>query len=78
MNKGIIKIFKLKIYIILILLITHKNIQMIYYIIFIYLITFIVKNLSKKRIGENMKHKEKDEKKEEKGLKETKRIYSLN
>ena len=68
MNRGIIKNFKLKIYIILILLATHKNIQRIYYIIFIYLITFIVKKLSKKRIGENMKHKEKDEKK----LKKTK------
>ena len=39
---------------------------MIYYILFIYLITFIVKKLSKKRIGENMKHKEKDEKKKKK------------
>ena len=39
---------------------------------YIYLIIFIVKKLSKKRIGENMKHKEKDEKKEEKELKETK------
>ena len=63
MNRGIIKIFKLQIYIILILLTTHKNIQKIYYIIFIYLITFIVKKLSKKKIKENMKHKEKDEKK---------------
>ena len=62
MNKGIIKNFKLKIYIILIFLTIHKNIQMIYYIIFIYLITFIVKKLSKK-IEENMKYKEKDEKK---------------
>ena len=69
MNKGIIKIFKLKIYIILIFLIIHKNIQKIYYIIlyyiilyYIYLITFIVKKLSKK-IEENMKHKEKDENK---------------
>ena len=46
---------------------------MIYYILlyYIYLITFIVKKLSKKRIEENMKH-EKNE------LKETKRIYSLN
>ena len=50
MNKGIIKKFKLKIYIILILLTIHKNIQMIYYIIFIYLITFIVKKLSMKKI----------------------------
>ena len=33
----------------------------LYYILFIYLITFIVKKLSKKRIEENMKHKEKDE-----------------
>ena len=63
MNRRIIKFFKLKIYIILILLTTHKNIQMIYYIIFIYLITFIVKKLSKKIIEENMQHKEKDEKK---------------
>ena len=59
----IIKIFKLKIYIILILLIIHKNIQRIYYIIFYYIIfiylnTFIVKKLSKK-IEENMKHKKK-------------------
>ena len=63
MNKGIIKIFKIKIYIILILLTTNKNIQKIYYILFIYLITFIVKKLSKKKIEENMKYKEKDENK---------------
>ena len=44
---------------------------MIYYI---YLITFIVKKLSNKRIKENMKHKEKNEKK----LKETKQIHNLN
>ena len=75
MNRCIIKKFKSKIYIILILLTTHKNIQKIYYILFIYLITFIVKKLSKKIIEETMKHKEKDEKKE---LKETKRIYNLN
>ena len=65
---GIIKNFKLKIHKILILLITHKNIQRIYFIIFIYLITFIMKKLSKKRIEENMKHKEKK-------LKETKQIH---
>ena len=46
---------------------------MIYYI---YLFNHIhQEKLSKKRIEENMKHKEKDEKKE---LKETKRIHSLN
>ena len=80
MNKGIIKKFKLKIYIILILLTTHKDIQKRYYIIlylFIYLITFIVKKLSKKIIEENMKYKKKMKKKE-KELKETKRIHSLN
>ena len=62
----IIKIFKLKIYIILILLTTYKKYtkDILYYIyLFIYLITFIVKKLSKKRIEENMKHKEKDGKK---------------
>ena len=62
MNKGIIKIFTLKIYIILILLTIHKNLQRIYYILFIYLITFIMKNLSKKKIKKNMKYKEKDKK----------------
>ena len=41
MNKKIIKNFKLKIYLILILLTTHKNKQMIYYIIIIYLNIFI-------------------------------------
>ena len=34
-----------------------------YYIIFIYLSHSFVKKLSKKKIEENMKHKEKDEKK---------------
>ena len=69
MNREIIKNFKLKIYIIPILLTIHK----IYkgYIIFIYLITFIVKKLSKKKIKENMKHKEKE-------LKKTKWIHNLN
>ena len=74
MNREIIKISNLKIYIILIFLTTHKNIQKIYYFIFIYLIIFIVKKLSKKIIEENIKYKEKDEKK----LKKTKRLYSLN
>ena len=44
---------------------------------YIYLITFIVKKLSKKIIEKNMKHEEKVEKKE-KELKETKQIHSLN
>ena len=75
MNRGIIKIFKLKIYIILILLIIHKNIQRIYYIIFIYLITFIVKKLFKKN-----KRKYEIQRKilKQKELKEIKRIHSLN
>ena len=60
MKRVIIKNFKLKIYIILIFLTTHKNIQKIYYIIFIYLITFIMKKLFQKRIEENIKYKEKD------------------
>ena len=55
MNKKIIKNFKLKIYIILIFLTIYENIQNIYYIIFIYLIT--VKKLYKKIIKQNMKHK---------------------
>ena len=65
MNRGIIKKFKLKIYIIPILLIIHKNIQRIYYIIFIYLITFIVKKLFKKnkRKYETQKKKMKKERK---------------
>ena len=49
----------------MILLTTHKNIQMIYYII-LYLIIkshSFVKKLFKKRIEENMKYKEKDENK---------------
>ena len=48
MNREIIKISNLKIYIILIFLTTHKNIQKIYYILFIYLITFIEKNYLRK------------------------------
>ena len=57
MNKEIIKNFKLKIYIILILLITHKNIQKIYYILFIYLITFIEKNYLRKYETQRKKNK---------------------
>ena len=61
MNKEIIKNFKVKIYIILILLIIHKNIQRIYYI---YLFNHIHREKSYlKKIKENMKHKEKDENK---------------
>ena len=60
MNRKIIKNFKLKIYIILILLIIHKNIQTIYYI---YLFNHIHREKLSKKIKENMKHKEKDEKK---------------
>ena len=50
MNREIIKFFKQKIYLILILLITQKNKQMIYYIIFIYLTHSFVKTIFKKRI----------------------------
>ena len=60
MNRGIIKNFKLKIYIILILLIIHKNIQTIYYI---YLFNHIHREKLSKKIKKNMKHKEKDENK---------------
>ena len=64
MNRKIIKNFKLNIY----NTDSPNNSQkytmdILYYIIFIYLITFIMKKLSKKRIEKNMKYKEKDENK---------------
>ena len=63
MNKRIIKIFKLKIYIILIFLIIDKNTQNIYYIL---LYLFILLYSSWKiylKNKKNMKYKEKDENK---------------
>ena len=68
MNKRIIKNFKLKIY----NTDSPNHLQKykkIYYIIFIYLITFTVKKLSKKRIEENIKYKEKRWKRKKKNWK---------